>query len=88
MSAAKIAADAEFKREQLKLEFDLKVAQMNAEFALKREQMAAELALRHEQMALDAQSLPPRKRGSQHNVDLAKVEASGIDGVRMGGEVG
>jgi hypothetical protein len=88
MSAAKIAADAEFKREQLKLEFDLKVAQMNAEFALKREQMAAELALRREQMALDAQSLPPRKRGSQHNVDFAKVEASGIDGVRMGGEVG
>ena len=80
MSAAKIAADAEFKREQLKLEFDLKVQQMNAEFALKREQMSAELALRREQMALDAQV--------KHSVAMAKAESSGIDGVRMGGEVG
>ena len=56
MSAAKIAADTQFKREQLKTEFELKVQQMNAEFALRREQMAAEMALKREQMQLDAQA--------------------------------
>ena len=56
MSAARIAADTQFKREQLKIEFDLKVQQMNAEFALRREQMAAEMALKREQMQLDAQA--------------------------------
>ena len=80
MSAAKIAADTQFKREQLKTEFELKVQQMNAEFALRREQMAAEMALKREQMQLDAQV--------KHTVGMTKAEnAAAIDGVRMGGKV-
>jgi hypothetical protein len=97
MSAAKIAADTQFKREQLKTEFELKVQQMNAEFALRREQMAAEMALKREQMQLDAQvrhgvghasaegSLRPQA-GFDGKASMAG--SSGIDGVRMGGEVG
>ena len=97
MSAAKIAADTQFKREQLKTEFELKVRQMNAEFALRREQMAAEMALKREQMQLDAQvrhgvghaSAEGNLRaqaGFDGNANMAG--SSGIDGVRMGGEVG
>jgi hypothetical protein len=90
MNAAKIAADAQLKREQLKLEFDLKVQQMNAEFALKREQMAAELALKREQMQLDAQA---GRNGGMAQAEAEPAAASergssGIDAVRMGGEVG
>ena len=92
MSAARIAADTQFKREQLKIEFELKVQQMNAEFALRREQMAAEMALKREQMQLDAQV----RHGSGNanaKPDLGKTNSSappsgGIDGVRMGGEIG
>ena len=97
MSAAKIAADTQFKREQLKTEFELKVRQMNAEFALRREQMAAEMALKREQMQLDAQV----RHGVGHASAEGNLRAqagfdgkanmagsSGIDGVRMGGEVG
>jgi hypothetical protein len=94
MSAAKIAADTQFKREQLKTEFELKVQQMNAEFALRREQMAAEMALKREQMQLGAQA----RHGVGHaGVEASRVDAkpdldgqepSGIDGVRMGGQVG
>jgi hypothetical protein len=90
MSAAKIAADTQFKREQLKTEFELKVQQMNAEFALRREQMAAEMALKREQMQLDAQAR--HGHGSpEANAGMAgssTAASSGIDGVRMGGEVG
>jgi hypothetical protein len=86
MSAARIAADTQFKREQLKTEFELKVQQMNAEFALRREQMAAEMALKREQMQLDAQA---RHGSPAANSGMASTVApSGIDGVRMGGEVG
>jgi hypothetical protein len=92
MSAAKLAADTQLKREQLKTEFELKVQQMNAEFALRREQMAAEMALKREQMQLDAQV----RHGSGNanaKPDLGKTNSSappsgGIDGVRMGGEIG
>jgi hypothetical protein len=92
MSAARIAADTQFKREQLKTEFELKVQQMNAEFALRREQTAAEMALKREQMQLDAQARHGVGHGSREaNADLAgssTAASSGIDGVRMGGEVG
>ncbi|MGA7485763.1 MAG: hypothetical protein WBW74_02305 [Xanthobacteraceae bacterium] len=81
-SAARIAAEASLKREQLKLEFDLKVAQMNAEFALKREQMAAEMALRRERMQLAEQ----HRNGA--GPTSGEPKSTGIDGVRMGGEVG
>ena len=92
MSAAKIAAETEFKREQLKTEFELKVQQMNAEFALRREQMAAEMALKREQMQLDAQARHGVGHGSREtNAAMAgssTAASSGIEGVRMGGEVG
>jgi len=92
MSAARIAADTQFKREQLKIEFELKVQQMNAEFALRREQMAAEMALKREQMQLDAQvrhGRGSRDAGIHPNIADASTAASdGIDGVRMGGEIG
>ena len=67
MSAARIAADTQFKREQLKIEFELKVQQMNAEFALRREQMAAEMALKREQMQLDAQARHGRGNANAAN---------------------
>ena len=65
---------------------------MNAEFALRREQMAAEMALKREQMQLDAQA----RHGSGHanaqtrsTIAVTSTTASGgIDGVRMGGEIG
>ena len=88
MSAAKIAADTQFKREQLKTEFELKVQQMNAEFALRREQMAAEMALKREQMQLDAQARHGSPEANSGMAGASTVAPSGIDGVRMGGEVG
>ena len=88
MSAAKIAADTQFKREQLKTEFELKVQQMNAEFALRREQMAAEMALKREQMQLDAQARHGSPEANAGMAGASTVAPSGIDGVRMGGEVG
>jgi hypothetical protein len=92
MSAARIAADTQIKREQLKSEFELKVQQMNAEFALRREQMEAEMALKREQMQLDAQvrhGRGSRDAGIHPNIADASTAASdGIDGVRMGGEIG
>ena len=92
MSAARIAADTQFKREQLKIEFDLKVQQMNAEFALRREQMAAEMALKREQMQLDAQVRHSRGNANAEShsnmADASTAASSGIDGVRMGGEIG
>jgi hypothetical protein len=90
MSAARIAADTQFKREQLKIEFDLKVRQMNAEFALRREQMAAEMALKREQMQLDAQVRHGNANAQTHSntADASAAGSSGVDGVRMGGEIG
>ena len=92
MSAARIAADTQFKREQLKIEFELKVQQMNAEFALRREQMAAEMALKREQMQLDAQvrhgSGSANAQTHSNMADASRAASSGIDGVRMGGEIG
>ena len=92
MSAARIAADTQFKREQLKIEFELKVQQMNAEFALRREQMAAEMALKREQMQLDAQARHGRgdANAAAHSTiaDASAAASGGIDGVRMGGEIG
>ena len=92
MSAARIAADTQFKREQLKIEFDLKVQQMNAEFALRREQMAAEMALKREQMQLDAQARHGRGHANAQThsnmADASTAASGGIDGVRMGGEIG
>ncbi len=65
---------------------------MNAEFALRREQMAAEMALKREQMQLDAQV---RHGSGNANADsplehsrCEPAASSGIDGVRMGGEIG
>jgi hypothetical protein len=92
MSAARIAADTQFKREQLKSEFELKVQQMNAEFALRREQMAAETALKREQMQLDAQvrhgSGSANAQTHSNIADASAAASGGIDGVRMGGEIG
>jgi hypothetical protein len=82
-----MAAEAELKREELKLEFDLKLKQMTAELALKREQMAAEMALKREQMQVDA--LMKRGAGAAKAEGVPRLDAeTGIDGVRMGGEVG
>jgi hypothetical protein len=65
---------------------------LNSEFALRREQMAAEMALKREQMQLDAQvrhGRGSRDAGIHPNIADASTAASdGIDGVRMGGEIG
>jgi hypothetical protein len=92
MGAARLAADAQLKRERLKTEFELKVQQMNAEFALRREQMAAEMALKREQMQLAAQvrhgAGHASAEGNSSTASASTAASSGIDGVRMGGELG
>lgn len=77
--AARMQSDQQMGMAKIEMEAQLKREQMVAEFQLKREQMDAEIQLKREEMMIKAQMgafAPP------------SPAPGGIDGVRMGGEVG
>lgn len=77
----KTAAQAEADMHKMSAEYQLKREQMVAEMSLKREQMMMEMELKREEMALKA-------RMGAYSPTPSPDGATGIDGVRMGGEVG
>lgn len=77
----KTAAQAEADMHKMGAEYQLKREQMIAEMSLKREQMMMEMELKREEMALKA-------RMGAYSPTQSPDGATGIDGVRMGGEVG